>query len=225
MYRTHADITDAAEKMKSVQDVFDEFGGTKEMDSIETIKEELLQKGPVVSISFRLLDLYLEQLQVGTRAFCKELIGSFHELLIVGWSLTPYGEAWLVQPLLDDVATPQLVRIGFGQFGIDDLVLAPHSTLEHMSWQPGPYFDYDFSDVNNWREWNEMDLPIGEQDLKKLAMCLSDGLMSGQSFVLRDEVKKAHSGTYKIKNIRWEEETMEWFVQVYQYDEETSVKN
>lgn len=224
MYKTYEDIIHASEKKKCVHDIFDEFGGTKEMDSVVAIKEELLNRGPVVSISFRLLDVYLEQLQVGSTAFAQDLIGETHELLIVGWCLTPYGEAWLVQPLLDKDVTPHLIRIGFGQFGIDDLVLAPESSLEHVPWQTGPYFDYDFSDVENWREWKEMDLPIGEKDLKKLAMCmLPGGLMSGQSFVLRDEVKKAHSGSYKIKNIRWEEDTTEWFVQVYQCDDENEL--
>lgn len=216
LYKTNVDIIEASEKNKTVHDIFDDYGGTKELDSIEVIKEELIQRGPVVSTSFRLLDIYLEQLQVGNKAFAKDLIGSCHELLIVGWCLTPYGEAWLVQPLVDKISTLQLIRIGFGQFGIDDVVLAPESSLDHISWQPGPYFDYDFSDVENWREWNEMDLPILEKDLKKLALCLPGGFMSGQSFVIRDEVKKAHSDSYKIKNIRWEENTMEWFVQVYQ---------
>lgn len=226
LYKTTADIMEASEKKKSVHDVFDEYGGTKELDSIEVIKEELIQYGPVISISFRLLDVYLEQLQVGNKAFAKDLIGASHELLIVGWCLTPYGEAWLVQPLMDKIASPQLIRIGFGQFGIDDLVLAPESCLDHISWQAGPYFDYDFSDVENWREWNEMDLPILEKDLKKLALCLPEGFMSDQNFVIRDEVKKAHSGSYKIKNIRWEEETMEWFVQVYQSkDDQSTLEN
>mmetsp|Transcript_12932 Transcript_12932/g.24290 ORF Transcript_12932/g.24290 Transcript_12932/m.24290 type:complete len:428 (-) Transcript_12932:127-1410(-) len=231
LYKTYADILEASEKKKSVYDVFGEYGGTKELDSIEMMKEELMQCGPVISISFRLLDIYLEQLQVGNKAFAKDLIGASHELLIVGWCLTPYGEAWLVQPLVDTISSlssPQLIRIGFGQFGIDDLVLAPKSSLDHISWQPGPYFDYDFSDVDNWREWNEMDLPILEKDLKKLALCLPGGFMSGQSFVIRDEEKKAHSGCYRIKNIRWVEETMEWFVQVYQWkkeDQNTPLQN
>ena len=211
------EIQNQSEKNDSVYDIFDIFGGTKEFDTIGSIKDELMNCGPVVSASFRLLDAYLERLSVRENAFVKVASGGTHELLIVGWCLTPYGEAWQVQPIMDGMKEgSQLLEIGFGQFDIDELVLAPDNSLEHISWQPGPYFDYDFSDVENWREWKEMDLPIAENELKTLAKCFKRGLMSGDNFVLRDETRKAHSGAYKVNNFRWEDETKEWFIQVCQ---------
>lgn len=217
-HEVFGDVEKKSEKKYSVQEIFDSFGGAKELETIETIKDELMNCGPVVSASFRLLDAYLERLNVSENSFVREAGGDTHELLIVGWCLTPYGEAWQVEPIMNDTdVASQIIEIGFGQFDIDEVVLAPDNSLEYISWQPGPYFDYDFSDVENWREWKEMDLPIGENDLKDLAKCFSSGLMSGEAFVLRDEKKHAHSGTYKVKNIRWEEETKEWFIQVNQF--------
>ena len=73
----------------------------------------------------------------------------------------------------------------------------------------------DFSDIQNWRSWEEMDLPINETDLKSLAKCFKNGFHSGESFVLRDQIKKAHSASYKIKNIKWVDKTQEFFVTIY----------
>lgn len=223
-YRTWNEIQKASDACDSVYDVFDKFGGTKELDSVDSIKEELMNRGPVVSVSFRLLAEYLKQLDVGENAFAKDLIGCVHELLIVGWCLTPFGEAWQVRPLIDDVLQMEkkgdqnslsLIQIGFGQFAIDDIVVAPDSNLEQYAWESGPYFDSDFSEIENWRSWEEMDLPINETDLKSLAKCFKNGFYSGESFVLRDQTKKAHSASYKIKNIKWVDKTQERFVTIY----------
>jgi len=231
-FHTWYDIQKASDADHSVQDIFDEFGGTKELDSVELIKREIMTCGPVVSVSFRLLAGYLRQLDAGEKAFAEELIGEIHELLIVGWCLTPYGEAWQVQPLIDvdgdgvkmdgtkeavKKVKVSLLHIGFGQFGIDETVLAPESNLEDIPWQPGPYFDSDFSDIVKWRDWEEMDLPITETELKALAKCFKNGFFSGESFVLRDQIKKAHSASYKIKNIKWVEETQEWFITIHRH--------
>lgn len=261
----------------NVYDVFDKHsGGSKELISIDEIKEEIMNSGPVVSVSFRLWKDYWMQLHHGDsdgstnldddddveddkgshskppqdhskllsgrkrwkQAFAKDCMDQIHELLIVGWCLTPYGEAWQVLPLLQDgegslgshhpdaTSTPkaayvnhELLQIGFGQFGIDDTVLAPVKSMERISWQPGPYFESDFADIADWREWTEMDLPIAEGELKVLAKCFgSGGLWGGESFVLRDCVKKAHSGSYVIKNVKWVEGTEEWFVALQRVD-------
>ena len=228
-YYPWEEIQKASDADHSVYDIFDNFGGTKELETAESIKKELMSCGPVVSVSFRLLATYMKQLNAGEKAFAQDSIGHIHELLIVGWCLTPYGEAWQVQPLIDmaqnqtknkqidtDGNNSSLLHIGFGQFGIDDLVLAPVNNFENMPWQLGPSFDSDFRDAENWRDWNEMDLPLSETELKTLAKCFKKGMLSGESFVLRDEVKKAHSNSYNIKNIRWVDETEEWFVTVCQ---------
>ena len=130
----------------------------------------------------------------------KELTGGYHALLIVGWRLTPYGEAWIIHPLMDydgdtvakpdigvgenvhsscssstsAIGTSNMIHIGFGQFGINERCLAPNTSLNHISWQPGPYFDSDFREAPKWREWDEMELPITETELKSLAMCMKN---------------------------------------------------
>mmetsp|Transcript_11031 Transcript_11031/g.16684 ORF Transcript_11031/g.16684 Transcript_11031/m.16684 type:complete len:581 (+) Transcript_11031:111-1853(+) len=265
----HLDNNDSNKKkeggleLSSVYDVFDQCGGvTKELDTVEAIKEEIMHRGPVVSVSFQLSAVYLKQwnnmiTNSNEGAFANDLMGDVHELLIVGWRMTGYGEAWEVQPLMDDchvnfngTSTSEIslsggntniganvninsqsntntntnnkstILIGFGQFGIDDLCLAPMSNMEDRSWQPGPYFTSDFSEAPHWREWNEMDLPLLDVELKQLAKCFTNGhgLMSGDSFVIRDGVKKAHSSNYKVKNLRWEDAMGEWNVTVCRDD-------
>ncbi len=228
-FNTWADVETHTRDNDTLHDIFDRIGGgTMELDSIDGIKEELMKRGPVISASFELVPAYLKHLSVGhaENAFVKEAAGELHELLIVGWGLTPYGEAWKVQPLMDDDAdidhgqdhhsvTSPVISIGFGQFGIDHLCLAPMSTLEDISWQPGPYFTSDFSEAPDWREWKEMDLPLTDSEVRDLAKCFKEkGLMSGETFVIRDGIKKAHSAKYCIKNLRWESSTEEWVVTV-----------
>lgn len=235
----------------NVKQVFDsEFGGTKELDNVDDIKEELMMNGPVVSVKFQLMDAYVDRLKGEKGAFVENLqltknedkgtgngsksSGVTHELLIVGWSLTPYGEAWKVQflfdsssddekedignsvrvPLLESEPGPRVVHIGFGQFQIDDLCYAPKSNLENLSWQEGPYFDADFTDAPQWREWKEMDLPSTESELVLLGKCFKRGIFSGETFVVRDRDKLAHSSSYVVKNLRWDESTKEWIITV-----------
>ena len=213
------------------------------------MKDELMNNGPVVSVSFQLKKKYVNQLQNERVAFAQlydndkndddnngrnnnnrgnnrkmkpnhkngncNKTSIQHELLIVGWSLTPYGEAWNVQYLYDNPngtygsppnsQNPSIIKIGFGQFNIDTLCLAPKSNLEHISWQNGPYFDVDFSDAPQWRKWLQMDLPASQSELILLGKCFEKkkGMFSGDSFVIRDREKLAHSASYVLKNLRF----------------------
>lgn len=213
-YTSFEMIKNMAKQNRTVADIFQESGGLRHLDSIEAIKVELMNCGPVISTSFELTKAYFDQLNKNQKSFVKEAINSTHELLITGWCLTPYGEAWQVQPILEEGNT-QSIAIGFGQFGIDYEVVVPDSSLDHISWELGPYFDYDFSDIEDWRSWEEMNLPIREEELKTFASCFENGLMSGESFVLRDSNKFAHSCTYKVRNIEWSNENNEWTIQIY----------
>lgn len=265
------------------------LAGTKELTSIEEIKQEIMTNGPVISTSFVLLEAFYDMISLtngagaggtaggsgsgsnGTSEACtlftKERIGQFHELLIVGWNMTTTGEVWQVQPLLstpsssssstnatvptDGRATPvdkdkdapqdpsststgtgtstgtstnsssssstlDYFTIGFGQFGIDETCLAPINNLDNLSWQPGPYFDSDFTDAPTWREWKEMDLPISSMEFESLAKCFDKGIVAAananEKFVIRDSKKLAHSASYFLKDVRWEEGSSEWIV-------------
>lgn len=240
----------------SVADVFESIAkGTRELRTVDQIKEELLSGGPVVSVSFRLNEAYLQQIKHQDVAAKQEngdggkdvnmhvdkaLIGGFvkdrvdqeHELLIVGWGITSFGEVWKVLPLweskqqgdvheINDTTedpVPPLTLIGIGQFGIDRLCLAPKTNLDHLSWQLGPYFDSDFSDAPRWREWKEMDLPLTPGEFQNLATCFEKGLIHAASsrlcFVIRDQTRLAHSASYRLKEFRWEENTLEWITTV-----------
>mmetsp|Transcript_15133 Transcript_15133/g.18438 ORF Transcript_15133/g.18438 Transcript_15133/m.18438 type:complete len:466 (+) Transcript_15133:118-1515(+) len=232
----------------TVTDVFKSVvgGDIVQLTDVNDIKEELMTRGPVVSVSFKLTNAYLSQLGRDRGAFAVEQNTldveatsdttngqKNHELLIVGWSLTPYGEAWKVQFLFDqhnnNSATstdnanqeePSFIHIGFGQFGIDELCLAPKKSLDHIPWQCGQHFDAEFSDVPEWREWKQMDLPIVESELVLIGNCFKRGMFTGESFVLRDRDKVAHSANYTIKNLRWNDETNEWIITVHSVDEE-----
>ena len=266
---------------ETVKDVFDSnFNGHKILDTVEEIKEEIMNHGPVISTSFELTAAYINQLQNEKYAFASNLVNQGgvkkeedheekrgerrkrkgnnnatsnhcqHELLIVGWSMTPYGEAWKVQYLIDvkkettstatttsassassttassinknadtttndNMTQPSIVHVGVGQFHIDDLCLAPKSKLENIPWQHGPYFETDFSDAPEWRQWKEMDLPLTERELISLGKCFKKkGLFANESFVIRDKDKVGHSAMYVVKNLRWDDDTDEWIVTV-----------
>jgi len=248
---------DVMGNQKLISDVFNSIGGgTRELQSVREIKDEILNRGPVVSVSFHLCEAYLNQVKNRSGmdkrissdencgdcdlcgGFLKKRVGGEHELLIVGWCLTSFGEMWKVLPLWESITDsdddddddddesnteeemPSATLIGFGQFGIDDLCLAPESNLDHLSWQHGPYFDSNFIDVPEWREWKEMDLPLSGVEFQALAKCfkntkgLVDAATTGACFVIRDQSKPAHSATYRLKEVRWEENTKEWIVTV-----------
>lgn len=223
-YHSWNQIEKHSKSKDSVYEIFDSFGGTKELHSIDMIKEEIMTSGPVVSVSFRLTSVYFNQLKRNMEgettegAFVSDILNDVHELLITGWCLTPFGEAWEIEPVLSSVGSKSLkstFRIGFGQFGIDELCLAPKSNLDHITWQPGPYFDSDFSSAPDWREWSEMDLPVTDDELKSLSKCFgSKGFMTGSPFVIRDAKKKALSASYLIRNLHYDEKTNEWIVTV-----------
>jgi hypothetical protein len=220
-YHSWNQIEKHSKSKDSVYEIFDSFGGTRELHSIDMIKEEIMTSGPVVSVSFRLTAVYFNQLKRSSEgttegAFVTNILNDVHELLITGWCLTPFGEAWEIEPVLSSIdLKTSAIHIGFGQFGIDDLCLAPKSNLDHISWQPGPYFDSDFSSAPDWREWGEMDLPVTDAELKSLSKCFgTKGFMTGEPFVIRDAKKKALSASYIIHNLYYDENTNEWIVTV-----------
>eukprot|EP00555_Chaetoceros_dichaeta_P014286 CAMPEP_0198256894 /NCGR_PEP_ID=MMETSP1447-20131203/6688_1 /TAXON_ID=420782 /ORGANISM="Chaetoceros dichaeta, Strain CCMP1751" /LENGTH=485 /DNA_ID=CAMNT_0043943645 /DNA_START=45 /DNA_END=1502 /DNA_ORIENTATION=- len=258
------DVEQRRPEFDSVQDVFDSIAkGTRELRSVDQIKEEILTQGPVVSTSFRLTDPYLQQIknleaagniangtpdaemeadsnQALCGGFVKDRVDQEHELLIVGWGITSFGEVWKVLPLweanTEDIhdnndttqhLIPPLTLIGIGQFGIDRLCLAPKISLDHLSWQLGPYFDSDFSDAPKWRDWKEMDLPLTPREFQNLATCFEKGLIhaanSNLCFVIRDQTRLAHSASYRLKEFRWEESTLEWITTVVSVTETNDI--
>eukprot|EP00392_Amoebophrya_sp_AT5.2_P001319 g1321.t1 len=129
------------------------------------IKEELMEHGPVVSVSFR-LDPAFAQHEEARKRFDGSRVGGTHPLVIVGWEVGLCGECWLVQelpaetedrevdgflgtnassPMHGNKPDKDVFPIGFGQFQIEDEVLGlsadGNKLLEKVTWQPGPYLD------------------------------------------------------------------------------------
>mmetsp|Transcript_14783 Transcript_14783/g.21120 ORF Transcript_14783/g.21120 Transcript_14783/m.21120 type:complete len:449 (+) Transcript_14783:61-1407(+) len=234
----------------TVKQIFDFHGGTKQLTTVQEIKDELVNRGPVISVSFSVVEEYIKQFKVSESSidsmqshksdkgemcqlygdlFLQERIGNVQEMMIVGWTLTMFGESWLIQPLtnyddnIKSCTSPQscsFVPIGVNQFGINDLCLSPKSSFENLPWQPGPYFDSDFKDAPEWRLWKEMDLPLSSCEFQTLAKCFGEkGLihaaLSEKGFVIRDKKRLAHSETYSLKEVRWDENTKEWVATVH----------
>lgn len=128
-----------AENMSQHTDVtaaLDCRGGTKYLTSATEIKKELMENGPVVSTSF-----VPSKAVVSGAGLLRSRVNKQHELLLIGWTLAAYGEMWLAMPL-DRQLEP--IRIAFGQFGIDEMVMAPKNSFENVPWQSGPYLDLAF---------------------------------------------------------------------------------
>ena len=146
-------------------------------------------------------------------------------MLIVGWDMTLTGEAWLCQPLFPDLLDMStcnsgglFIPIGMGNFGIDRTCIAPKfESLDHLCWQKGPYYDVDFDDTPDWREWEELELPLGDNDLKRLSKTFfhqgyTKACFDSTPIVLRDKNKLAHSDTFVVAKLKWAEKTDEWFM-------------
>jgi hypothetical protein len=209
----------------SVQDIFDLHGGTRQLGSVSEIKQELMERGPVVSTSFRLTETF-------SQAVCPEYSVSFvlsqtaegdknamtHDLLIVGWDLTPIGEVWLTMPVLQPNASLLTIPIAFGQFGITDCCVAPLNNFEQQPWQAGPYLDQDLSSVTEcWRTWTSITLSLTSEELEHLAATMGplgffEAIAKKSRLVVRDKTKIAHSRSCLLQEVGWDHEKRMWKV-------------
>jgi hypothetical protein len=230
-------ISPTITKESMVAQIFQTHGGGYKNFNSDTslIKKELLDNGPVVSLSFRptlnfIKTHYPSILQQHIIQHEEDLEDIYcEEMLIVGWEMTCTGEVWLCQSSLQHVSTldtplpnnstsKNFTRIACCQFGIDDKCIAPKSRiLDHICWQAGPYFDVDFSDSPEWREWEEIELPLVDSELKKMFHIFfphgfSKVFSDKTHIVLRDMNKPAHCNTYKASDLKWKDSTNEWFM-------------
>ena len=204
---------------------FGEDGNNSSATSTTTIanqiKEELMSRGPVVSVSF-VLSPVLKQHNgsaIGEAFFWQHRMNQTHAVMIVGWKLTAFGEVWLVYPprVSGGIAKHKsvsdiLIPIAFGQFGIDTLCLAPASDLLDKVWQPGPFLDLNLSKwPDKWMGWKKCDVHLTSNELQRLSECLGTGFVAAATsgrkeplrFVLRDEKKLAHSRAFCLKDVQW----------------------
>jgi len=188
--------------------------GSKNLEDTDDIKNELMNKGPVVSTSFLLSEVFMNNSDTSFW-FDKSLIGKTYPLLIVGWKMTAFGEVWLVQPLTN-YGCSEIQKISFGQFGIDDHCIAPLSTFENLHWQSGPYFPLDLSSTPlKWcHEWKSMQCSISSNDLENLGKLLEKDLFEAskakKKFVICDSTKIAHSRSCYLKTLKWQTGVKSW---------------
>lgn len=202
---------DAFKPFLIVQSIFDHMGGFKHLSSVQEIKKELMENGPIVSTSFVLPRPLLDNEKYSS-AFLKSRVEMTHEVVIVGWMTAAAGQFWLVKSL--DAYSPP-VPIAMGHFGIDDCCVSPIVNFSSVVWQNGPYFDAEFSS-DEWMEWRALLLDLSDAEMQDLACCFKTGLLAasrqGSTFVIRNKNKFAHSRRYRLKEISWNKETSKWTV-------------
>lgn len=182
--------------------------------SVEQIKQEIAQHGPVVSVSFCLDEQFYQLSSRHAGNFSERHVGQLHPLLLVGWTMTATGEVWLVQALRGPTFS-----VGMGQFQIDACCLAPSpALLQQKCWQaPGPYWDVADLELkcSDWKDHftstrscplEMIDiLPLTSSDIEALADLWNVGLnavvLERRTFVLRDKVKMAHSRRVLLRDM------------------------
>jgi len=193
-----------AEHAAGSKEVFHKyFGGTKGLCGVEEIKEEIMERGPVVSTSFEPNEAFLNRNSVFRHQ---------KELLIVGWTQHQEGEVWIVQLFSSASALISLTAyISVGQFGVDDCCAAPIDSLENVSWEHGPYFDLDMTRADGWRTSlgiKENFANFGELEplfkvIGKLNISSVGAVKQEHLICVRDKNKKAHSRTGVLRSIEF----------------------
>jgi hypothetical protein len=187
-------------KVRRVTGVFDGFGGTKELSEVEAIKEEIMNRGPVVSTSFCPSDAFLNNNGIGSSRYCHQI-----DILIVGWKQLTTGEVWILQPLYGDGGTTQPVYVAVGQFGIDDCCLVPMDDLENLPWQSGPYYDISTAGVEDaWQTCPSIESHPSSIDSLFKAIGTTNFCMSRTVVTVRDKHKKAKSRKATLVAIVWD---------------------
>jgi hypothetical protein len=187
------------------------YKGARKLEGVAEIKEELTTRGPVVSTSFVLSAGFAKSTE-SSQSFFMEKIDHVHPLLIVGWKLTACGEVWLVSPPQSD---GDLIPVATGQFGIDDLCVAPESDLTEVEWQKGPHFDLDLSKwPMEWTSWANVQFCVDSSKLEKLNQCFKGGFVAAKEqrmrFVIRDKTNRSNSRAVCLTEVEWDEEKKMW---------------
>jgi hypothetical protein len=200
-------------KDRDVERIFDRLGGgVKYLRSPNAIKEELMEHGPVVSVSFIPDRACVSAVGVHPASLIKSGAETKHELLIVGWQRKDYMPCWLVKrPSPHNHDRP--IEIAMRNFGIDDLCLAPTRSFQDVPWQSGPYFDVPHL-PKGWMQFPSLTLHINCADLKTLEGILDERMMvtidEERRIVVRDKHRLAHSRRFCPRLLDWIAEEQLW---------------
>ena len=199
---------------KSVKDVFNAYGGFKVLSSPDAIKEEILNRGPVVSISFVLTKAFLDA-SPHSGEFAVSQTDRVHPIVIVGWKYTAYGEVFLARSIDGPKSD---IPISVGQFSIDVECLAPTDTFEKMAWQdPAKAIDLHLNHMEpGWYDYRELMFTLDSPHLERLAKVLDCSFVASivekKRFVVRNMDKIARSRSAYLKDVIWMEDTKLWKV-------------
>lgn len=194
----------------SVMDVFKKHGGFKTISGskVHDIKVEIIENGPVVSHSFIPTTSFATE---HSKSIVPSRIKKHHYCMIIGWTLTEYGEAWLVQSYNGG----EIMDIPVGRFSIDETIIAPKSSFVNLTWQQGPYFDRDMTLNKGWHNVEEITLKLSENELGKFAETFGDkdfseAIIEKTRFVIRDKNKNAHSRSCSMQSLQWNKMQQVW---------------
>jgi hypothetical protein len=208
-------------------ELFAQFGGTKVLTTVQDIKQELLENGPVVSLLFTPNEHHHNSFVVAPWA--KTTVpGTTFPLLIVGWDVSAIGETWIVQTARTSTATgtgqhpvlgERYHRLAMGHFHIDTTCLAPVRSLHHISWQDDTIAlgIPNLVAATGWYDWPAMATHLSPGRLNAFGKALGeDGLVGAAAkqipFLVRDEKVIAQSRWATLQGVSWEETTQQWKV-------------
>ena len=193
----------------SVMEVFNKHGGFKTIKCVDDIKVEIIQNGPVISYSF--LPTQDISDQYGS-SIIPSRINKHHYCMIIGWKLSEFGEVWIVQTY----DAKLLFEIPFGSYSIDETILAPKDDFLSITWQEGPYFDRDLSNLRDWCNYEVITFMLKSEELENFCEILLEGrsiltaISTKTRIVIRDRSKHAHSRSCVLEDIKWEKDEKMW---------------
>ena len=189
--------------------------------SAAALKEEIQYNGPVLSLGFQLSESFLKANPSVT--FLREnRLGKCHPILIIGWRVCHYGEAWVVAGSYNEVAEEiGTFEVAIDQYGVlNNVVTFENHSLDIQTWQSGPYFSRDFTKKPAWRLEQEMELEITESELRSLLTCIAKGppqvesveieKLRGQAVCVHEHELKAKSERFKILGLSFKLAEKKW---------------
>ena len=190
------------------------------LNNEEMIKNEIFENGPVLSLSFRPTEEFLKQNE-SVKGLDSSLQGQVHPVMIIGWKITPYGEAWLLRGS-DEHNDRQSLGVSFGQYGIIEEVYGLSNVdLEKYPWIPGPHLSRDFTNRPAWRLEEELRLDISKVELDEILQKIQKKKKEGEEVSVSKHVEgfpvcvhehelKAKSERYWIDDLRYHVGTSTW---------------
>lgn len=201
-------------KAKTAEEVFQAWGGSKCLESIEEIKEEISTNGPVVSSSFRLSKAFLNAGEHRSQFEPKLANNGSHALLLVGWKVSQWGEMWLVRSFVGITD----IHIPIGQYAIEENVVGPTNDFSNEPWQEDDAFvDVSFKGVaDDWYNWSKCRFYLSHTELatffRTMNMSMSTIIFEKKKFLCRDKDKKARSRQAYMEDLEWKEDNQKWCI-------------